>query len=137
MEFSESLDTLALVAITIWGAFLVGQLFRQIGIPQVVGFIVGGTLLGESFLNVVPSELNENLLFVSEIALALIGFDMGEHLRFSALRKLGPMIILLVIFEAFGAFVIVAAGVTALTGELTTGLIFGRNTDRKARTSAR
>jgi Kef-type K+ transport system membrane component KefB len=125
MPFNGDLDTLALVGITIWGAFVVGQVFRRFGIPQVVGFIVAGTVLGPSFINAIPKELNENLLFVSELALALIGFDMGEHLRFSELRKLGRSIGLIVIFEAFGAFVIVAAGVYALTGEIHTGLIFG------------
>ena len=125
MGLSIELDTLALVGLTIWGAFLVGQFFRRLGIPQVVGFIVAGTLLGQSFLNVIPPELNENLLFVSELALALIGFDMGEHLRFSELRKLGKSIVLIVICEAFGAFIIVMAGVYALTGELHTALIFG------------
>jgi Kef-type K+ transport system membrane component KefB len=125
MEFSIDLDTLALVGLTIWGAFLVGQIFRRFGIPQVVGFIVAGTLLGQSFLNLIPSELNRNLLFVSELALALIGFDMGEHLRFGELRKLGKSIILIVIFEAFGAFLIVTGGVYALTGELHKALIFG------------
>lgn len=119
------LDTLALVGLTIWGAFAVGQVFRRFGIPQVVGFIVAGTFLGTSFLNLVPNELNDNLLFVSELALALIGFEMGEHLRFDQLRTLGRSIVLIVLCEAFGAFVIVAAGVYAVTEELYTGLIFG------------
>jgi NhaP-type Na+/H+ or K+/H+ antiporter len=120
-----SLDTLALVGITILGAFSVGQIFRQIGIPQVVGFIVAGTLLGTSFLNVIPDAINESLLFVSQIALALIGFDMGEHLRFSDLRKMGRSILMIVLFEAFGAFLLVGTGVYLMTGELVKGLIFG------------
>jgi Kef-type K+ transport system membrane component KefB len=125
MAFSLDLDILALVGLTIWGAFFVGQIFRRLGIPQVVGFIVAGTLLGQSFLNAIPPELSENLLFVSELALALIGFDMGEHLRFGELRKLGKSIILIVICEAMGAFLLVLVGVYALTRELHTALIFG------------
>ena len=55
-------------------------MFQRLGIPQVVGFIVMGVLMGSSFLNVVPLELVDELGFVSEIALGLIGFDMGSHL---------------------------------------------------------
>jgi len=120
-----ALDTLTLIGITIGAAFFTGQVFRRLGIPQVVGFIVGGVFLGPSFLHVVPAELNTSLTFVSEIALGLIGFDMGGHLRFDELRKMGRSILLIVLFEAFGAFVLVGAGVYALTGELQTGLIFG------------
>jgi len=125
MEFPGTLDTLALVGLTIWGAFFVGQLFRQLGIPQVVGFIVAGTVMGPSLLNIIPQTLSESLLFVSQLALALIGFEMGEHLRFQELRKLGKTIIVIVLFEAFGAFILVTLGVYAVTGVMYQALIFG------------
>ncbi|MBN2303786.1 MAG: cation:proton antiporter [Anaerolineae bacterium] len=125
MEFSGDFDTLALVGITILGAFAVGQLFRYLGIPQVVGFIVAGTLLGVSGLRVIPDELNNSLLFVSHIALALIGFDMGEHLRLNQLRKMGRSITIIVILQALGAFVLVAGGVYLITSSTATALVFG------------
>ncbi|MBN1678898.1 MAG: cation:proton antiporter [Anaerolineae bacterium] len=123
--FPEGLDILALVGIIILFAFLMGQIFRRIGIPQVVGFIVAGTLLGPSFLHIVPGELTGNLTFVTELALGLIGFEMGEHLRFDELRKLGRSIIIIVVLQAIGAFVLVASGVYLVTGSLPTALIFG------------
>ena len=107
----EELDFLAIVGIIILVAFFLGQLFRRLGIPQVVGFIVGGMLLGPSFLQVVPRDLTDNLVFVTELALGLIGFEMGQHLVFSELRKLGRSILIIVFSQAFGAFVIVFAGV--------------------------
>ncbi len=125
MGFSGDFDTLALVGITILGAFVIGQIFRQMGIPQVVGFIVAGTLFGTSGLKIIPNELNENLLFVSHIALALIGFEMGEHLRFSQLREMGGSILVIVLFQAAGAFFLVAGGVYLLEGSLAAALVFG------------
>ena len=125
MHLPFELDTLALVGITIIVAFAVGQLFRRIGIPQVVGFIIAGALLGPSFLHLIPEELNSSLLFISEIALGLIGFEMGGHLRFSELRKMGRSILLIVLLEAFGAFVLVGGGIYLLTNSLHTALIFG------------
>lgn len=125
MHFTWELDILALVGITIAGAFVVGQIFRRLGIPQVVGFIVGGVLLGPSLFHLIPEELNASLTFVSEIALGLIGFNMGGHLHFGELRKMGISILIIVLFEAFGAFAVVGLGSYLVTGSLHTALIFG------------
>jgi Kef-type K+ transport system membrane component KefB len=118
-------NILAVIGLIIAVSFLGSKLFQRFGIPQVVGFIVIGVILGPSFLNVVPLELSEELIFISEIALGLIGFDIGSHLLFGELRKLGRSILLIVLFEAMGTFVLVTVGVFALTQSLHTALIFG------------
>ena len=119
---SNVLSTIGLLLII---SFLGSKLFQRFGIPQVVGFIVLGVLHGPSFLNVIPLALSDEFLFISEIALGLIGFDMGSHLNLSKIRGLGKSIILILIFEAFGAFALVGAGVFAITRSLHTALIFG------------
>ena len=119
---SNYLATIGLLLIT---SFLGSKLFQRFGIPQVVGFIVLGVLHGPSFLNVIPLGLSDEFLFISEIALGLIGFDMGSHLRFSTIQKLGKSILFILFFEALGAFVLVGAGVYAITQSLHTALIFG------------
>jgi Kef-type K+ transport system membrane component KefB len=121
----EELDFLAVIGIVILAAFVVGQGFRRMGIPQVVGFIVAGTLLGPSLLHVIPADLTENLTFVTELALGLIGFEMGEHLRFSELRQLGRSILIIVVLQAAGAFLLVATGVYLITGSSPAAIIFG------------
>ncbi len=118
-------NTLTVIGLLIAASFLGSKLFQRAGIPQVVGFIVMGVLLGTSFLNVVPLALTEELTFISEIALGLIGFDIGSHLRLSDLRRLGRSIALILLFEAVGTFLLVAAGVYAITGTLHVALIFG------------
>ena len=95
---------LATIGLLLISSFIGSKLFQRFGIPQVVGFIVLGVLHGPSFLNVIPLELSNELLFISEIALGLIGFDMGSHLRFKKIRKLGKSILFILIFEAFSAF---------------------------------
>lgn len=45
--------------------FLGSKLFQHFGIPQVVGYIVLGTLLGSSFLNIIPLELANDLELIS------------------------------------------------------------------------
>jgi len=82
-------------------------------------------LLGPSFLRVIPKDLTDNLVFVTELALGLIGFEMGQHLLFKELRKLGKNILVIVIMQALGAFLLVAGGVYLVTGSTAAALIFG------------
>ena len=118
------LDTLALIGLTITVSFGVGQLLKRIGIPQVVGFLFAGLLLGPSFLHLIPDELNQNLGFISEIALGLIGFEMGSHLRLEELRKLGKSIFWITLLQAFGAFLLVGIAVYLITGSDYMALLF-------------
>jgi Kef-type K+ transport system membrane component KefB len=118
-------NILAVIGLIIAVAFLGSKAFQRLGIPQVVGFIVMGVILGTSFLSVVPKELVDELTFISEIALGLIGFDIGSHLLLRDLRKLGRSIIFIVLLEAIGAFALVTAGVYVITREWHIALLFG------------
>jgi len=119
------LNTLIILGLTLIVVFLGSKIFQRVGIPQVVGFIVVGVLLGNSFLNIITLEMVDQLSIISQIALGLIGFEMGSHLFMRDMRKLGRSILLILIFEAFGTFVLVSLGIYALTESLYTALIFG------------
>ena len=118
-------DILTLIGLIITVAFLGSKVFQRLGSPQVVGFIVMGVILGTSFLNIVPLKLVEELTFISEIALGLIGFDIGSHLLLGELRKLGRSILFILLFEAVGTFALVTAGIYVITQSWHTALIFG------------
>lgn len=118
-------NIIAIIGLLVALSFLGSKLFQRFGIPQVVGFIVMGVVLGNSLLNIVPLELVDELTFISEIALGLIGFDMGSHLRFDEVKKLGRSIALILLFEALGTFILVTAGIYGITKSLHTALIFG------------
>jgi Kef-type K+ transport system membrane component KefB len=125
LDLFINLDILAIIGLLITAAFLGSKIFQRLGIPQVVGFIVVGTLCGSSFLNIIPLELTHELTFVSQIALGLIGFDIGSHLRLRELRRLGRSLVSILIFESIGTFLIVSAGIYAITQSVHTALIFG------------
>jgi Kef-type K+ transport system membrane component KefB len=82
-------------------------------------------LHGPSFLNAIPLELIDNLTFISEVALGLIGFDIGSHLLLADLKGLGRSISSILLFEALGTFLIVSLGIFTITKSLHTALIFG------------
>lgn len=119
------LDVLSIIGLVIVLAYLGSKVVQRLGIPQVVGFILVGVLLGSSFLNIVPLSLTGELGFVNEIALGLIGFHMGAHLRFNELRRTGRTVLVIVLGESLGAFLLVATGVYLLTGSDYIALIFG------------
>jgi Kef-type K+ transport system membrane component KefB len=119
------LDILFLIGLIVICAYLASKGIQRMGVPQVVGFILVGVLLGSSVLNVVPLALVRELAFVSEIALALIGFDMGSHLLFRDLRRLGGTILAVLLCEGIGAFLLVAAGIYLLTQSAPLALVFG------------
>ncbi len=119
------LDILSIIGLIIVLAYLGSKVVQRLGIPQVVGFILVGVLLGSSFLHIVPSSLIGELGFINEIALGLIGFHMGAHLRFNELRRTGRTVLVSVLGESLGAFLLVATGVYLLTGSDYTALIFG------------
>jgi Kef-type K+ transport system membrane component KefB len=119
------LDILAIIGLVIVTAYLGSKGMARLGIPQVVGFILTGVFLGSSFLDVVPLALAKELGFISEIALGLIGFEIGSHLHFDELRKMGKSIIFILIGEVLGAYFLVGIGVYLLTGSDYTGLVFG------------
>lgn len=125
MQFTWQLDTLALIGLTLVISYLIGDLFSRVGIPRVVGFLLAGVVFGPSLGHVIPEELNQNLAFVSEIALGLIGFEMGSHLRFKELRSLGRSILWITLLQAFGAFVLVGLGVYLITGSDYIALLLG------------
>jgi Kef-type K+ transport system membrane component KefB len=118
-------NPLTIIGLIIAVAFLGSKLFQRFGVPQVVGFIVMGVLFGPSFLNIVPLSLSSELEFISEIALGLIGFDIGSHLLLPELRRLGRSISSILLFEALGTFALVTLGIYLLQGQWHVALLFG------------
>ena len=64
-----------------------GRLFERFGIPQVVGYIVIGVLLGDSVLHFLPVKTLDDLAPLTSIALAFIGFMVGGELKYSIFKK--------------------------------------------------
>jgi Kef-type K+ transport system membrane component KefB len=118
-------NIITIIGLLVAATFLGSKLFQRFGIPQVVGYIVIGVFLGASFLNVVPLELSDELSFISEIALGLIGFDMGSRLYFGDVKTKSRSIFTILLFESLGTFALVTVGIYLVTGSLNTALIFG------------
>lgn len=119
------MNILLLVGIAIALGLGGGKTFQRIKIPQVVGFIIMGTLLGTSFLGILSLDIVDSLASVSNFALCLIGFMIGGELQLSVFKKFGKSIFTILLVEVFGTFFLVIAAVWLLTGDLPVALLFG------------
>ncbi len=95
------------IAIMLLAGFLGTRLTKLLRLPNVTAYIVVGILLGPYVLDLVPENVVKGMDFISDIALAFIAFSVGEHIRFSKLRKNGGKMVAITLFEALVASVLV------------------------------
>jgi Kef-type K+ transport system membrane component KefB len=117
------LNTLLIFGIALILGIFVARSMDKLSTPHVVGFILLGVLLGDSFLHLIPLSKAEELSPVADLALGFIGFGMGEHLLISDLRRLGKSIIAISLLESLGAYVLVFAGVYIFSRSLPLAMI--------------
>ncbi len=75
------------LALLIFGARLIGDLFSKSGLPGVLGEILVGILLGQSALGLI--EINEVIHVLAEIGVILLLFQIGLEADIHQLKKVG------------------------------------------------
>ncbi|MGP1587130.1 MAG: cation:proton antiporter domain-containing protein [Treponemataceae bacterium] len=101
-----------------------GKIFQKLKIPQVVGYIVIGILIGQSGLQVLSVKVIAALTPLSTVALSLIGFLIGAELKTSVIKKYGKQFAGILLFEAITPFFVVAIVVSTVV------FLFIRDLDR-------
>ncbi len=92
-----------------------GRLFQKLRIPQVVGYIVIGILIGASGFQLLRPEVIASLNPVNTIALSLIGFLIGAELKINVIRKYGKQFVGILLGESIVPFFVVGALVTCVS----------------------
>lgn len=77
---------LGAVALLAWLAYVASRLLARQNVPELVGFLLVGAALGPSGLELVDAEDLSRLAPVTEIALAILMFIIGERVSMRALR---------------------------------------------------
>ncbi len=95
------------IAIMLLAGFLGTRITKRLKLPNVTAYILVGILLGPYCLDLVPEYVSEGMDFISDIALAFIAFSVGEYFRFSTLKKNGSKVVVITLFEALAASVLV------------------------------
>lgn len=126
------LNLTLLFGLIILGGTFGARLSQKFHIPQVVGAVFVGILLGD-VLNLIRPETIEKLEPFTMFALGLIGFMIGGELRSDVFKKYGRQFFIILFSQGLGAFVLVAVGTSLIawfiTKQLNTavalGLVFG------------
>ena len=108
------------IAIFLLVALLSTRIMKLLKLPNVTGFIVTGIIMGPFvfglfFNNFSYDGIKESLIYqyvdkiswVSTIALGFIAFSIGTSFKTSTLKRVGKRAIIITIFEAFGASLLV------------------------------
>jgi len=111
------LNILILLGLALFGGIIGGRLFQKIRIPQVVGYIVVGILIGQTGIKIVDEHTIQAFQPFSYFALGLIGFMIGGELKKETLLKYGKQFVFILLCEGIGAFLLVTIFV-GLVGSL-------------------
>lgn len=99
--------TIISIAIMLFAGFLLTRLTKLIKLPNVTAYIVAGILIGPYCLNLIPTNFVTNTSFLADVSLAFIAFSTGEFFRFDTLKKNGGKVVVITVFEALLASILV------------------------------
>ena len=91
------------------------RLFKPFKLPSVTAFLVAGVLIGPFCLGALKiegvgftsQEAVENLALISEVALGFIAFSIGNEFRLEDLKKTGHQALIIGVFQALAATLVV------------------------------
>jgi Kef-type K+ transport system membrane component KefB/CBS domain-containing protein len=127
------LGVLAVLGICVAGGVVGAWIFQRLHIPQVVGYIVIGVLIGDTGLGLLHPEDIVALRPFNNFALGLIGFLVGGELSGSIFKKYGKQFTAILLGEGLAAFFLVglaSTGIVYLVGHdwimaIAAGIVFG------------
>jgi len=102
-------DILMVFSLGILGGMLGGGVCRLLHVPQVVGYIIAGLLLGESGWGLIRQEDIGTFQPFNFFALGVIGMLVGAELKFESFRKYGKQYLTLLLGEGLTTFVLVGS----------------------------
>ena len=119
------MNVILLLGLVLLAALGAGRLGDRFGIPQVVGYILVGLLLGNSGLHIFSSSLVDSFSPLVNIALAMIGFMVGGELKYEIFRRYGWQFLSILLCEGILAMVMVAGLVWFWTGNPAMAILLG------------
>lgn len=105
------LNVILLAGLAIAGGTIGAGIFKRIRIPQVVGYITIGVIVGRSGLNIIDQDTLKAFSSFNFFALGLIGFKIGGELKIDIFRRHGKQFAAILFSEALTASLL-AGGLT-------------------------
>lgn len=103
------------VSIAVLAGLLMTRAFKPFKLPSVTAYLIAGVLIGPYFLGAlhingvgfISEEAVSRLSLISEVSLAFIAFSIGNEFRLEELKKTGRQALVIGIFQALVATVLV------------------------------
>jgi len=102
------LDMLLMIGIAIFFATAGAHIFQKLRIPQVVGYVAMGIVLGP-ILKIIPPQIVESFRPLSMFALGIIGFVIGGELKKDIFVKYGKQVFYILLYEGLAAAIFAGA----------------------------
>ena len=109
------MDILRLLAVMA-GAFLLGRLMTKIHMPAILGWLIGGMVLGPHAINLLPQTILDSDWYsiLNEVLQVAVGLMLGTELVWKKLRKYGRALMITTLTQSLGTFLIVSAAFAAV-----------------------
>ena len=110
------------IAVALIGGLLMTRLLKHFHLPDVTSYLIAGVLLGPSLIGAlgIPGvgfhdfQQVENLGVLSDVALGFIAFAIGSEFRLSSLKSTGKAAVIVGIFQALAATLLVDVALIGL-----------------------
>ncbi|HEX2955195.1 MAG TPA: cation:proton antiporter [Chitinispirillaceae bacterium] len=99
-----------ILGIGVLGGILGAAIFQKLHIPQVIGYIVFGLIVGESGFHLINKTDVASLSSFSYFSLGIIGFLVGGELQFETMKKYARQFSAILLAEGVAAFLFAGAG---------------------------
>ncbi len=124
---------LFILGIGIFGGIAGAWFFQKIKIPQVLGYLVIGIIIGQSGMKLINSDIIDSLKNFNFFALGIIGFLVGGELHGSTMKKYGKQFSAILLGEGVLSFSLVTISVSLVlyiftknfSASLAGGIVFG------------
>jgi len=109
MEASEG-GGLAMLGLMLLAGYVAHIAGPRIAIPRVTLLLVAGAICGPSLLDIVPQNATRWFPFVAQMALAMVGFLLGENFVGKKIKEKGHSVLAVTLGQTlFGAAIVFAA----------------------------
>ncbi|MFX1577051.1 MAG: cation:proton antiporter [Promethearchaeota archaeon] len=98
---------LLIIGLIIFLAVVGAEIQRRLGIPQVLGFITIGILLGPLVFGMIDETLLSFSPIITAIALGFIGYNIGNEFRIDKVKKNASKLFPILLAETLGTYFLV------------------------------
>ncbi|MCK5644785.1 MAG: cation:proton antiporter, partial [Gammaproteobacteria bacterium] len=111
----DQFNAVLIVGAAIFCGTVGARIFQRLHIPQVVGYVVMGIIIGQPVLGLINGRAISALEPLNLFALGMIGFLVGGELKRQIFVKFGRQVMSILLFEGVAAFLLVGLSSFAVT----------------------